>query len=142
MEDRFTRLTLPASIQSLGAFLEFARAGAVTAGLSPADCDRLDLVLEELLVNVARYSYAPGEGEVELAYTAAPGKLAIQVSDQGRFFNPLDRNEPDLGGTLSERPVGGLGLFLVRELVRSPTYFRENGWNRLSFIFPGGAAGN
>ena len=142
MEDRFTRLTLPASIQSLGAFLEFARAGAATAGLTPADCDRLDLVLEELLVNVARYGYAPAVGEVELAYAAAPGKLAIQVSDQGRSFNPLDRNEPDLTGNLSERPVGGLGLFLVSHLVSSPTYSRESGWNRLSFIFLGEAAGN
>jgi len=132
------RLTLPASVDSLQAFLDFAHTGAQAAGLSEADRDRLDLVLEELLVNVARYAYLPGTGEVELGYIVeAAGKLLLQITDNGRIFNPLEKEEPDFSSTLESRAVGGLGIFLVRQLVDSLSYRRENGLNMVSFRFPG-----
>lgn len=137
MAPAFRRLSLPASLNSLQAFLEFAHAGADAAGLTPADRDQLDLVLEELLVNVARYAYHPGTGEVELAYAVeSDGKLFVQVVDKGRIFNPLEKAEPDLRGNLEDLPVGGLGIFLVRHLVDSPSYRREQDRNVVSFRFP------
>ena len=134
----FRRLSLPASLSSLQAFLEFAHAGADTAGLTAADRDQLDLVLEELLVNVARYAYQPGTGDVEVAYAVeSDGKLMVQIADKGRIFNPLEKDEPDLSGLLEDRPIGGLGIFLVRELVDSLSYRRDQGRNMVSFRFPG-----
>ncbi|HTS47603.1 MAG TPA: ATP-binding protein [Bryobacteraceae bacterium] len=132
------RLSLPASLSSLQAFLEFGHAGANAAGLTAADRDQLDLVLEELLVNIARYAYQPGTGDVEVAYTVeSDGKLLVQIADKGRIFNPLEKEEPDLSSPLEDRPVGGLGIFLVRELVDSLSYRREQGRNTVSFRFPG-----
>ena len=134
----FRRLSLPASLSSLQAFLEFAHAGADAAGLTAADRDQLDLVLEELLVNVAHYAYQPGTGDVEVAYAVeSDGKLLVQIADKGRTFNPLEKDQPDLSGLLEDRPVGGLGIFLVRELVDSLSYRREQGRNTVSFRFPG-----
>lgn len=131
------RLTLPASLESLQAFLDFAHAGAEAAGLTAEDRDRLDLVLEELLVNIARYAYHPGTGDVEMAYMVEPaGKLRLEISDKGSIFNPLEKEGPDLSSTLEDRAIGGLGIFLVRELVDSLTYRRENDRNLVSFRFP------
>ncbi|HUJ50267.1 MAG TPA: ATP-binding protein [Bryobacteraceae bacterium] len=136
MDPGFRRLSLPASLNSLQAFLEFAHTGADAAGLAAADRDQLDLVLEELLVNVARYAYQPGAGDVELAYAVEAGKLLVQIVDKGRIFNPLEKEEPDLRGNLENLPVGGLGIFLFRHLVDSPSYRREQDCNIVSFRFP------
>jgi anti-sigma regulatory factor (Ser/Thr protein kinase) len=81
MSLRYERLTLPARVESLSALREFALAGADRAGLSSAERDKLDPVLEELIVNIARYAYQPGEGDVELAYAVdGPGALAIRIN--------------------------------------------------------------
>jgi serine/threonine-protein kinase RsbW len=139
MERRWERLKLSASPQSLLAFLEFARTGANQAGLAPAEKDKLDLVLEELLVNVARYAYQPESGEVELAYAVdGSGALLVEISDNGRVFNPLHQSVPSLSGSLADRPIGGLGVFLVRQLAGSITYRRVEGRNTVSFHLPAG----
>lgn len=137
MDPAFRRLSLPASLNSLQAFLEFAHTGADAAGLTAADRDQLDLVLEELLVNVARYAYHPETGDVELAYALEPdGRLLLRLSDKGRIFNFLEKEEPDWRDKLEDLPVGGLGIFLVRHLVDSPSYRREQDCNVVSFRFP------
>jgi anti-sigma regulatory factor (Ser/Thr protein kinase) len=101
--------------------------------------DRLDLVLEELFMNVARYAYAaPASGDVEVAYTVdGPGRLLVQISDTGHEFNPLDSDPPDFSRGLAERPVGGLGIFLVKSIAETITYERDGACNRVSFVFSG-----
>lgn len=136
MESRFARLTLPARVQSVRAFHEFVRNGAKQAGLNSADMDLLDLVLEEILVNVARYAYEDGGGEVEVAYVAEENTLLIEITDRGRDFNPLAAAPPDLNLGLNERPIGGLGVLLVKQHVGSLQYRREMGQNTVSFRFP------
>ena len=137
MEPPFARLTLPARVQSVRAFHEFVRGGAVTAGLESADMDKLDLVLEEILVNIARYAYRGGTGDVEVAYAADGGALLVEITDRGSDFNPLEATLPDLTLGLAERPVGGLGILLVKQIVGSLRYRREMGQNTVSFRFPG-----
>jgi serine/threonine-protein kinase RsbW len=140
MKSPFARLTLPARVQSVRAFHEFVRGGAVTAGLGPTDMDKLDLVLEEILVNIARYAYAGGTGDMEVAYAADGGTLIVEITDHGSSFNPLEAAPPDLTLGLAERPVGGLGVLLVKEIVGSLCYRREMDQNTVSFRFPGSQA--
>ena len=131
------RLILPASAGSLSAFSEFVRGGAMEAGVAEDEFAKLDLVLEEILINVARYAYTPGTGTVEVAYaTAGPRKLLVEIADSGRIFNPLDADPPDLSRGLADRPIGGLGVFLVRSMVASIDYRRESDRNILAFTFP------
>ena len=135
MGDGLTWLRLPAEMSSLGAFTEFAHAGARAASLPEAAVHKLDLMLEEVLVNVFRYAYPAGQaGEAEVGYAAAPPDgLRIDVRDSGREFNPLEKEDPDLELGLEERPIGGLGIFLVKTMAESVSYRRENGRNILSF---------
>lgn len=134
------QLTLPATVESLAEFNQFVRSGALDCGIAPEEIGKLDLVMEEILVNIARYAYAPGTGMVELRYRhSGPGTLRVEVIDSGVPFNPLLKHAPDFSGGLADRPIGGLGVFLVRELVDSLEYRREGGRNILSFQFSGAA---
>jgi serine/threonine-protein kinase RsbW len=137
MDAPFASLVLPARLDSMPAFREFMQAGAASAGLEEPELGWLDLVLEEILVNIARYAYQPATGDTEVRYAVAePGKLLVEISDAGRVFNPLEADPPPLEGTLAERPIGGLGVYLVKNLVGSLAYRRERDRNTLSFIFP------
>jgi len=137
MDEPFERLMLPARLDSLRPLIEFARQGGEKAGLGSSELDQLALVLEEILVNIALYAYQPEEGDMELAYRSEGySKLWVEVSDQGRCFNPLDAPEPELKDELIDQKVGGWGIFLVKFLAESISYRRENGRNIISFRFP------
>lgn len=123
-------LRLAAEEEGLGRATAFLRAGGEAAGLPEERLGELDLVVEELFVNVARYS---GAGVVELRYTSAPGVLETEIADDGQAFDPLTRAKPELDLPLEKRPVGGLGIFLVRQMTRELTYERDAGWNRVRF---------
>jgi serine/threonine-protein kinase RsbW len=137
-----SRLTLPASVESITAFREFVREGAVASGVSADEFERLDLVLEEILINVARYAYTPENGLVEVACSGEGyGKMRVEIADWGRVFNPLQADPPDLSRGLADRPIGGLGVFLVRSMVDSIEYRRQDSRNVLAFTFPIGDGG-
>lgn len=95
----------------------------------------LDLLIEEILMNVARYAYPEdAPGMVTVSYSIPlPGELALEVGDQGVEFDPLTANPPDLTLDLAQRPIGGLGILLLKSFAKSLTYRREQGWNRLRF---------
>ena len=78
-----------------------------------------------------------GAGAVEIRYTVAPGVLEAEIADDGQAFDPLTRAEPELDLPLEKRPVGGLGIFLVRQMTRTLTYERDAEWNRVRFTIGG-----
>src|SRR5690242_13656690 len=96
------RLVLPAVSGSIAPFQELARAGALEAGVAPGELESLDLVLEEILINIARYAYAPGTGTVEVLCVPEARKIRVTVIDSGRLFNPLEAEPPDLALSLAE----------------------------------------
>jgi len=109
--------------------------GALEASLPEARIGELDLVIEEIFMNVCCYAYPDGrQGVVTLTYAVpAPGELSIEVADQGVEFNPLTAAPPDLTLSLENRPIGGLGIVLVKTLAPSISYRRDRDWNRLTF---------
>ena len=128
-------LTVPARAGSLTPVTEFVCKGAQKANLSGDRTGQLELILEEILINLSLHAYeGGGEGDVVVTYSIpVPGKLCVEVSDRGREFDPLAAAAPNLTLDLAGRPVGGLGIFLIRSFADSLTYRREDGWNRLSF---------
>lgn len=132
---------MAANTASLRIATEFARTGAVEAGLPEERTGELDLLIEEIFMNVCRHAYPQGtQGVVTLTYTVtAPGELRVEVADQGAEFNPREAPPPDLTLSLEDRPIGGLGTFLVTTLAPSITYRRDRGWNRLTFRLSAGS---
>lgn len=98
----------------------------------PKTVFEVNLILEELATNVIRYGYDDGaEHEFLVQITAALGGMEIWLEDDGKAFNPLDLPKPDLDQPLEDRPIGGLGIYLVRKMTDRMEYRRENGKNIL-----------
>ncbi len=94
---------------------------------------KVNLVLDELSVNIVNYGGAASEIEVSLAADA--DEVRVEISDDGLPFDPLhDAAEPDLDAPLEDRPIGGLGIHLVREMMDELHYRREDGKNRLAMV--------
>lgn len=137
MDPAARRLTLPARVESVAVFRDFVRSEAIAAEVPSEEFEKLDLVLEEILMNIARYAYVPDTGEAEVVVAAdGPGRLSLEIADWGNAFNPLDVEPPDFSRGLAERPIGGLGVFLIRSMVSSIDYRRDADRNILSFVFP------
>jgi len=129
--------TFSAELGSLTEIQEFVRQGASGAEFSAEDLNRLDLVVEEIAVNVCRYAYT-GEGMRPLRIDCEVerrGEIHVWVADCGIPFDPRAHPSPDLDAKLKNRPVGGLGIFLVAHFAQAISYERSDGWNRLSFQF-------
>jgi serine/threonine-protein kinase RsbW len=134
-------LTMAANTASLHTAIEFVRTGASEASLPKARIGELDLVIEEIFMNVCCHAYPDGrQGIVTLTYSVpAPGELNVEVADQGAEFNPLMAAPPNVTLNLESRPIGGLGIFLVKTLAPSLTYRRDRDWNRLTFGISAGS---
>lgn len=91
-----------------------------------------NLALEEILANVILYGYDDNkEHKIHVCLLMEGGELIMEVEDDGLPFNPLDAPEVDIQRPLEDRPVGRLGIHLVRNLMDRLEYQRENGRNRL-----------
>lgn len=95
----------------------------------------LRLVLEELVVNVANYAYGDGgDGPLEISVDAREDAIVVTLTDEGDPFNPLQQEAPDTSLDAEERPIGGLGIFLVRQMVDNVSYRYEAGRNILTLF--------
>ena len=93
---------------------------------------RVTLVLEEIITNVISYGYEDEmEHEISVRLSWEDPDMKIEVEDDSRPFNPLEAPPPDMVKPLAERPVGGLGIHLVREMMDKLEYRRENDKNLL-----------
>jgi anti-sigma regulatory factor (Ser/Thr protein kinase) len=92
----------------------------------------LNLALEEVITNIIRHGYEGREDrEVTIVCDVAAEAVAVTVEDDGVPFNPLQLPDPDLTIPLEERQVGGLGVYLVRQLMDEVDYRAEGGRNIL-----------
>ena len=92
----------------------------------------LNIAAEELVLNTIKHGCcSPAEGAIEVGLRLCGQELHITITDTGTPFNPLNAPPPDLTSNLVDRPIGGLGIHLVRSLMNSVEYEREGGKNRL-----------
>ncbi|MDE0222546.1 MAG: ATP-binding protein [Spirochaetaceae bacterium] len=93
---------------------------------------RMNLVLEEMTLNVMTHGREAGASELEVIVACEADTVTIEISDDGPLFDPLqDAPVPDTDAALDDRPVGGLGVHLVREMMDEVSYRYEDGRNRL-----------
>ena len=92
---------------------------------------KIRLALDELLTNIVSYAYDGKEGVIEVHYEVNknPKSISITISDFGKEFNPFDIDDPDLTADVNDRKIGGLGVFLVKNVMDEFQYQRENDKN-------------
>jgi len=95
----------------------------------------LNLALEEAVVNVMQYAYPQGTvGTVSIDAALRDGALAFTVTDSGRPFDPTASKEVDISAGVEERPIGGLGIHLVRQIMDDVRYERVGKKNVLTLV--------
>ena len=94
---------------------------------------QIKLALEEAVTNVILYAYPDKKDQdIRIDMSCENKRLTIVITDTGIAFNPLERQEPDLTLSLEERPIGGLGIFLVKQLMTEVNYSHSDGKNILT----------
>lgn len=135
--DALSWLNLPANRESLEQFRGFVISTAEDLSVSRGVLDKIDLALEEVLLNVMDYAYEPdrhGEVKVGCGRTGNEGFRLI-IQDQGRPFNPLTQHPPDLTSDIEDRGIGGLGIFLTKKMASRVQYSHDKGSNVLEMDF-------
>lgn len=93
---------------------------------------QVSLALEEVLMNVISHGSRESQpANVRVSLSQDDRDVTLEITDDGIAFDPQQAPAPDLESDLDERPVGGLGVFLVQQLMDSVDYRRDAGWNRL-----------
>jgi anti-sigma regulatory factor (Ser/Thr protein kinase) len=121
-----------------GAHQEIARLGGAVEdfcgarGVAPLAVSKVLLALEELLTNVAKYGRR-GRATIDVSVVLAlqGGQLVVVYEDSGEAFDPLALAAPDLDLPLEERPIGGLGIHLLRGLFDDVSYAWLGGRNQV-----------
>ena len=95
----------------------------------------LNVVLDEAVSNAISHGYDAGvRGEIVVQMRRAPDRVLLEVEDDGRPFDPLQTPPPDLTLPLERRPIGGLGVHLIRNLMDEVSYARIGGRNVLKMV--------
>lgn len=95
----------------------------------------VQLTLDELATNVINHGYGAGGHSFQITIKSNPEAVQIELVDEARPFDPLqDAPQPAIDAGVHERKVGGLGVYIVKELMDEMEYRREGGKNRLILV--------
>ncbi len=127
-------LTVDAAVENIEVVTNF-----INEELEKLDCPvkaqtQIAIAIDELFGNIARYAYSPEIGKATVRFSIEEDPLAVTITfiDNGVPFDPLQRAEPDTHAPLQDRPIGGLGIFLVKKTMNMVEYSYENGQNILT----------
>lgn len=128
-------MQLPARIENMELLVQFISNNAKKLGFSSKRIKEIELATEEALVNVINYAYPDHQGDIKVTCVRhATKSFAIKIEDTGIAFDMLSLKDPDISAGISDREIGGLGVFLIRKLMDEVHYHREKDKNILNLI--------
>ena len=113
-------INVEATMENLDTVLGFIEENLELAKCPMKIAMKMTVCVEELFVNIANYAYDGLVGPLD--------KAIITLSDQGKAFNPLEKEDPDTTLSADERKIGGLGIFMVKNIV-DKIYYERKGEN-------------
>ncbi len=128
------RLTIKNEIEELTKLPEFVDTVCEEAGVDMALIASLNLALEEAATNVVLYAYEGKEGMVVIDAFYNSEYLKFVITDNGIPFDPTQKEDADTTLSAEERPIGGLGIFLVRQIMDDVIYERKGENNILTLV--------
>ena len=126
-------LTVRTDLSEIGRIAAQVEAFCEEHGLGDETAQAVNLSLDELLTNTISYGYDDAaEHVIEVELAANGDRLTIVLRDDARAFDPTQAETPDLDADLDDRPIGGLGIHLVRSFMDEVSYSRSDGYNLLT----------
>jgi len=125
---------IPASMEHLSRVMSLTGRFLKEAGCGEEDRRLIEISVEEIFTNIASYAYKKGEGMVWMEWDVREtGKgikeVEIRFLDEGAPYDPFASKDPDLTLPIEERPVGGLGVYMVKQFMDEASHCYEKGRN-------------
>lgn len=128
-----SHITLPNDVQATTELGMFVDEVCENVGFDMSTTFKLNLAIEEAVVNVMSYAYPAGtKGDVDIYAEADDEQLKFVISDSGTPFDPTQKGEVDTTLSAEERGIGGLGIHLIRQIMDTINYERVDGKNVLT----------
>jgi serine/threonine-protein kinase RsbW len=127
----------PARMDSMTEIRTFVETACATAGIGREECLKLLLIVEELFTNTVTHGYREeSESPVWIAFESHDTGFTLRYEDAAPPHNPFGEFRPmDTSSLIAKQPIGGLGLKLIRSLVRDAGYSREGERNCVRLTF-------
>jgi serine/threonine-protein kinase RsbW len=126
-------LKLKNHMEELGRVNQFVEEIGEELGLNMELQMNLNLVMEEMVVNVISYAYPQGkEADIGLVAEYDGKELTFVLSDSGKEFDPTLKEDTDMDVNPAERELGGMGIYIVKNIMNQVTYQRLEGKNLLT----------
>lgn len=126
-------LTLSNNIEEIPLLAEFVESICEQAGLDMGITMNINLALEEAVVNVMNYAYPLGtQGKIVIEAMADDQRVKFVIVDQGAPFDPTTKEDVDTTLSVDDRPTGGLGIHLIRQIMDTINYERKGKDNVLT----------
>lgn len=126
-------IILPNRVEVIDRLATFVEEVAESHGIDGSVAMSINLALKEAVVNVMNYAYPKGTtGDLKVKSSFSGDTLSFTVSDSGTPFDPTKMPDPDTTLSVEERPIGGLGIFLVRQIMDEVSYRYEDKRNILT----------
>lgn len=128
-------LSVEASLDTLQAIRSFVDRAGASLGIAESPLGDLRLVVDEAVTNIVLHGYGNSGGLVELNMRADGGDVVISILDRARRFDPDVVEAPHLDTPLQDRPAGGMGIFLIRQMTDRAEFLpRPGGGNELRLV--------
>jgi serine/threonine-protein kinase RsbW len=126
------QIKLKAEVNSLERLWEFITSTCKEYGLVDETINDIQLAVDEACSNIINHGYeGMPDGEMTLSVQFEADQVQIEITDRGRGFNPAEIPPPDINAPMSKREPGGLGWYLIQEVMDSVSYTRTEEINRL-----------
>jgi anti-sigma regulatory factor (Ser/Thr protein kinase) len=125
-------ITIPARLSEVDRVRDFLRAVFEKAFSSEEEFFKIELAVVEMCVNITRYAYPDGDGDLSVALREERHRFIVEIRDSGIPFDPRSVPKPDLEHLVASGRKGGLGIYLARTLMDGFDYRREDGRNVLT----------
>ena len=129
-ENKF-RLVLAAVTENLQQVISFIEESIQNTDHSPKTVIQITIAVEEIFVNIASYAYSPEKGNAEIGVEVSddPLEVTIRFADSGIPYDPLAKEDPDITLPAEQRPIGGLGIYMVKKSMDNVEYEHKDGQN-------------
>ena len=133
---QMTDKVFPAKTEALPDVLAFVEERLEACQCAAKTQTAICVAIEELFVNIARYAYGEGEGDVTfgIGFDEQSRTITFRMADKGVPFDPLKRADPDITLSAEDREIGGLGILIAKKTMGDLRYAYENGENVLTMI--------
>lgn len=129
-------LKIEATIENLSKVFKFLQESLDTCDAPSKVKRQIKLCVEEIYMNITHYAYNPETGMAKIGVDVIggenPERVVISFVDEGKPYDPLAKQDPDLELSLDDRPIGGLGIYLVKTTMDSVAYEHKDGQNVLT----------